>query len=56
MAWRRDVIGDIHFPSKMFGEDVDWVDAVCAKATTEMQMQCEPLYYYNFNEATTSTR
>ena len=56
MVWRRDVIKGLRFPETNFGEDVDWVDAACAKATTELVLNGEPLYNYNFNEATTATR
>jgi glycosyltransferase involved in cell wall biosynthesis len=56
MAWRRETIGDTRFPNKTFGEDVDWVNAVCAKATTEIVLTGAPLYFYKFDEERTATR
>ena len=56
MAWRRATIGDTRFAEKQFGEDVDWVDEVCAKAATEVRLECEPLYFYKFNQETSATR
>ena len=56
MAWRRELVKDIRFPETTFGEDVSWVDQACEKAQTEIVLTGEPLYYYQFNEATTATR
>jgi hypothetical protein len=56
MVWRRDVVGDLKFPDKQFGEDVDWVDEACAHATMEMQLEGNPLYFYNFDSKRTATR
>jgi glycosyltransferase involved in cell wall biosynthesis len=56
MIWRREIVKDIKFPEKNFGEDVDWVDAACELAKSEMVLNGEPLYYYKFDEAKTSTR
>jgi len=54
--WRCSVLDGLRFPEKMFGEDVDFVDAACARAKTEMQLGGSPIYFYNFNETTTTTR
>ena len=32
MVWRREVVADIRFDERNFGEDTAWVDAACAKA------------------------
>ena len=56
MVWRRDCIQDARFPSKNFGEDVDFVDQACENAVNEIVMMGEPLYFYNFNEEGTATR
>jgi len=56
MAWRREVVKDVAFPEKNFGEDTSWVDACCEKATTEIVLDGDALYYYNFNEETSATR
>jgi len=56
MVWRRKLAQSAKFPEKNFGEDVDWVDAVCEKAKTEICINGEPLYYYNFDEQKTATR
>ena len=56
MVWRRETIAGLRFPETNFGEDVSWVDAACAKASTELVLNGEPLYHYAFNEATTATR
>jgi len=56
MAWRREIVKDTRFEERNFGEDTAWVDAVCAAAKTEIQLECEPLYFYRFDEAVTATR
>jgi hypothetical protein len=56
MIWRREVIGTTRFPSQQFGEDVAWVDEVCARATTEAQIEGPPAYFYNFDAERTATR
>lgn len=56
MVWRRETVKDIKFPDKQFGEDVGWVDLACEKATTEIIMDGDPLYYYQFDENKTATR
>lgn len=56
MCWRRALIGTTRFPEKQFGEDVAWVDVMCERATMELQLDGEPLYLYNFDEAKTATR
>ena len=56
MVWRRALLEGISFPEKMFGEDVDFVDAACELAKNELIMNGEPLYYYRFNEEGTATR
>ena len=55
-VWRREVIGDIRFPEKNFGEDVEFVDLVCAKATSERRIDGNPIYFYRFDEGRTATR
>ena len=50
MAWRRDLLLDVKFPDKNFGEDVDFIDAACGKAVTEICLNGGPLYYYKFSE------
>lgn len=54
--WRRSIIGDIRFPECQFGEDVAWVDAVCARAASEVQIEGEPLYLYRFDAERSATR
>ena len=56
MCWRRATIGDTRFAEKQFGEDVEWVDAVCAKAVNEVRLECDALYFYKFNQETSATR
>jgi len=56
MVWRRGCVGGVRFSEKNFGEDVDWVDAVCAKATSETVLTGDPLYFYRFDEDKTATR
>jgi glycosyltransferase involved in cell wall biosynthesis len=56
MAWRRDLVKDFRFPARNFGEDVNWVDAVCSKAKSEIVLNGEPLYHYKFSETGTATR
>lgn len=56
MVWRREIVGDTRFPEQQFGEDVAWVDALCEQAKVEMQLGGEPLYFYNFDEARSTTR
>jgi hypothetical protein len=56
MAWRRATIAGVRFSEKNFGEDVDWVDAVCERAQSEMVLAGEPLYHYLFDENRTATR
>lgn len=56
MVWRSEIAKAAKFPEQNFGEDVSWVDAVCERAKTEIVLNGEPLYHYNFNEATTATR
>lgn len=56
MLWRRDLVRDIRFPESNFGEDTAWVDAACEKATSEIVLDGEPLYWYRYDEAGTSTR
>ena len=56
MVWRRAVVAGTQFPDRMFAEDVDWVDAACSRATSEIVLTGEPLYHYAFNEATSTTR
>ena len=56
MVWRREIAQSAKFPEKNFGEDVDWVDAVCEKAKTEIVLNGEALYLYNFDSERTATR
>jgi glycosyltransferase involved in cell wall biosynthesis len=56
MVWRRSAIGDARFPEQQFGEDVAWVDAVCERATSEMQLGGDPLYFYQFDQERSLTR
>jgi hypothetical protein len=56
MIWRREVVRACRFPSKQFGEDVDWVDQACEAAKTEMVLDGEPLYFYNQDDRTSATR
>ena len=56
MVWRRAILDGLRFPEKQFGEDVDWVDAACAKAQSEICLNGGPLYMYNFNQETSATR
>ena len=56
MVWRREIAQSAKFPEKNFGEDVDWVDAVCEKAKTEIVLSGEPLYLYKFDSERTATR
>lgn len=55
-VWRREIALTARFPSKTFGEDVDWVDSVCEAATTELQLDGEPLYTYRFDPNKSATR
>lgn len=57
MVWRRAILADdVRFPEQQFGEDVAWVDAACALAKTEAQIDGAPLYFYKFDEEKTTTR
>jgi len=56
MIWRRAILDGIEFPSKMFGEDVDFVDLACERAKNELVLNGEPMYFYKFNEETSTTR
>ncbi|MHC4891532.1 MAG: glycosyltransferase [Planctomycetota bacterium] len=56
MCWRRDIAILGRFPEKNFQEDIDYIDKICAKAKTEIQITGEPLYFYNFSETGTATR
>ena len=56
MVWRREIALSARFPDKQFGEDADWVDAVCSKAAAEIQLGGDPLYHYNFDPERTATR
>lgn len=56
MIWRRDVVKDVLFPEKNFGEDVSWVDAACELAKTEMVFDGSPMYFYQYSEKGTATR
>ena len=54
MVWRRELVGDVKFPDKMFREDVDWVDIVCEKVKVEVQIEGAFLYHYKFDESKTT--
>lgn len=56
MVWRRELVKEIPFPEKTFGEDTAWVDACCEKAQSEIVLDGEALYHYRFNEAKSATR
>jgi glycosyltransferase involved in cell wall biosynthesis len=56
MVWRRELVASIRFPEKTFGEDVAWVDLACERATTEIQLDGEPLYTYRFDPERSATR
>lgn len=56
MVWRRELVKDIRFPEKTFGEDVAWVDLACENASTEIQLDGEPLYVYRYNPEGSATR
>jgi glycosyltransferase involved in cell wall biosynthesis len=56
MCWRRDLVKDIPFEEKQFGEDVNWVDKCCEKAKSEVQIQGSFLYHYKFAESGSATR
>jgi glycosyltransferase involved in cell wall biosynthesis len=56
MAWRREIVKDIRFPERQFGEDVSWVDLACERASSEIQLGGEPAYNYRFDAAKTATR
>jgi glycosyltransferase involved in cell wall biosynthesis len=56
MVWRRALLAGIRFPEKTFGEDVDFVDLACERATSEIQLGGEVLYNYRWNEAKSATR
>lgn len=55
-VWRREIVKNVAFEEKQFGEDVSWVDKCCGKAVSEVQITGEWLYHYAFDEAKTSTR
>lgn len=56
MIWRRELVADLKFPEKTFGEDVDWVDLACQRAKSEIQLNGSPLYLYQFDESKSATR
>lgn len=56
MVWRREIVKDVRFPDKQFGEDVSWVDAACERAVSEIQLGGEPLYIYRYDESKSATR
>lgn len=55
-VWRRSILDGLRFQDKNFGEDVAFVDAACARATSELQIKGSHLYFYLMNEATSLTR
>ena len=55
-VWRRATIADDRFTNKTFGEDVEWIDRICARATKEIQLGGQPLYIYKFSEEGSATR
>ena len=55
MVWRRTLVADIKFPSEQFGEDVTWVDAACARAKSETQIDFVG-YHYKFDPDRSATR
>lgn len=56
MAWRRGLLDGVRFEEKNFGEDTAWVDRACEKAVSELKIEGEPLYYYNFSSRNSATR
>lgn len=54
--WNQSIARQARFPvDKTFGEDLDWVDQVCAYASTEFRID-KVLYYYKFDSTKTETR
>jgi glycosyltransferase involved in cell wall biosynthesis len=56
MVWRMGVVGASRFPEQQFGEDVAWVDEVCARAKREAQIEGPPAYFYQFDSERSATR
>lgn len=56
MAWRRELIGSTRFQEVTFGEDTAWVDNLCERAESEIQLSGEPLYFYKFDAERSATR
>jgi len=55
MVFRRNLVKDIKFPSKGYGEDSDWAKQVAAVAKTQYRLD-DILYYYEFNISNSATR
>ena len=56
MIWRRELVSDIPFEDKQFGEDVLWCDIAASRAKSEIQILCDPLYFYRFDAERSTTR
>jgi glycosyltransferase involved in cell wall biosynthesis len=52
--WRRSLANRCTFPSKNYGEDVDWANQINGIASTQIHIP-KILYYYVWNAQTTST-
>ena len=56
MIWRRELVKDIPFEDKQFGEDVLWCDMAASRAKREIQIPGDPLYFYKFDAERSTTR
>jgi hypothetical protein len=56
MVWRRELVKDIPFEDKQFGEDVLWCDIAASRAKGEVQLAGDPLYFYKFDADRSTTR
>lgn len=57
-CWRTELIQDVQFPEKDFGEDVDWVAQACQKVSKEFAITTYGgyLYTYHYDPAKSRTR
>jgi glycosyltransferase involved in cell wall biosynthesis len=53
--YRREIAQSCKFPSKLFGEDIDWVSQAWPQCKTEHRIE-RVLYYYRFDRRTSETR
>ena len=55
MCWKSEIAKRHSFPDKTYGEDTGWVAKAWPDIKNEVRID-KPLYFYEFNSATTETR